>query len=65
MKNHWQEFGRNYYQRYDYENLEVADADKVFQQIESQMEAFRNETQGNTAINFSYIDPVDGSESKN
>jgi phosphoglucomutase len=27
---HWAEFGRNYYSRYDYENLETADADKVF-----------------------------------
>ena len=35
VKNHWKEFGRNYYQRYDYENLENADADKVFKQIES------------------------------
>ena len=27
---HWHEYGRNYYQRYDYENLETPDADKVF-----------------------------------
>lgn len=27
---HWKEFGRNYYSRYDYENLETPDADKVF-----------------------------------
>lgn len=32
---HWNEFGRNYYQRYDYENLETADADKIFKQLES------------------------------
>lgn len=30
VKAHWNEYGRNYYQRYDYENLETADADKVF-----------------------------------
>ena len=29
------------------------------------MEAFKAEAEGNTAVNFSYIDPVDGSESKN
>lgn len=30
VKNHWKEFGRNYYRRYDYENLETEHADKVF-----------------------------------
>jgi len=30
VRGHWKEFGRNYYQRYDYENLETAQADKVF-----------------------------------
>jgi len=62
---HWNEYGRNYYQRYDYENLETADADNVFKQIESQMEVFTHEGEGNTAINFSYKDPVDHSVSAN
>lgn len=65
VKAHWKEFGRNYYQRYDYENLETADAEKVFKQLESQMEVFRKEAEGNTAVNFSYKDPVDGSVSAN
>jgi len=30
VKDHWTAYGRNYYQRYDYENLESADAAKVF-----------------------------------
>ena len=34
-KAHWAEYGRNYYRRYDYENLESELADKVFAQIES------------------------------
>jgi phosphoglucomutase len=29
------------------------------------MEAFRKEEEGNSSINFSYVDPVDGSESLN
>eukprot|EP00347_Sterkiella_histriomuscorum_P009866 403339574 len=62
---HWAEYGRNYYQRYDYENLETADADKVFKQLESQMSVFEQEAQGNTAVNFSYTDPVDHSVSNN
>lgn len=65
MTAHWNEFGRNYYQRYDYENLETADADKVFKQLEAEMEVFRKEAEGNTAVNFTYTDPVDGSVSPN
>lgn len=65
VKAHWAEYGRNYYQRYDYENLETADADKVFKQLESQMSVFEAEGAGNTAVNFSYTDPVDHSVSAN
>lgn len=36
VKSHWKRFGRNYYRRYDYENLESNDAAKVFARIESQ-----------------------------
>jgi phosphoglucomutase len=62
---HWAEYGRNYYQRYDYENLETSDADKVFKQLEQEMDVFISEAQGNTAVNFTYKDPVDGSVSAN
>ncbi len=43
VKSHWKEYGRNYYRRYDYENLESADADKVFERIESQFSVFESE----------------------
>ena len=36
VKSHWKRFGRNYYRRYDYENLDSNDAAKVFARIESQ-----------------------------
>ena len=65
MEDYWKEYGRNYYQRYDYENLPTEDASKVFQAIESKMSEFEKEAEGNTAKNFSYLDPVDNSESKN
>lgn len=35
VNGHWNEYGRNYYLRYDYETLETADADKVFKHLES------------------------------
>lgn len=62
---HWKEYGRNYYRRYDYEDLDSEAAAKVFEQIESQMSIFQSEEAGNTAVNFCYKDPVDGSISKN
>jgi phosphoglucomutase len=65
VRGHWAEYGRNYYQRYDYENLETAQADKVFKHLESQMQVFIDEAPGNTAVNFSYTDPVDKSVSAN
>jgi phosphoglucomutase len=65
VKAHWERFGRNYYRRYDYENLDSDAAAKVFARIESQFSVFEHEAQGNTAENFSYTDPVDGSVSKN
>lgn len=65
VKAHWKEFGRNYYRRYDYENLETEAANKVFAQIESQFAVFEGEGEGNTSTNFTYTDPVDGSVSKN
>jgi len=65
VKGFWKEYGRNYYRRYDYENLETADADKVFKQIESQFEVFEKEAEGNTSSNFTYTDPIDKSVSKN
>ncbi len=43
VTDHWKTYGRNYYQRYDYENLETTDAEKVFKQLESQMQSFIEE----------------------
>lgn len=65
VKDHWKKYGRNYYRRYDYEGLETDRADKVFAQIESQFKVFEAEAPGNTAVNFSYTDPIDRSVSKN
>lgn len=62
---HWREYGRNYYQRYDYENIDSALADKVFKKLDLEMAVFAAEAEGNTAENFSYTDPVDGSVSAN
>ena len=39
VREHWMQYGRNYYQRYDYEGLEIEQANQVF----SQLDAFMSE----------------------
>jgi len=43
VREHWATFGRNYYQRYDYENLETEVANQIFARIESQFSVFEGE----------------------
>jgi len=64
VKDHWAEYGRNYYQRYDYENLPSEDAAKVFASLQEYMAEWA-QTEGQTSTNFSYTDPVDGSVAAN
>lgn len=66
----WQKYGRTFFTRYDYENCSSADASKVIDQLQSNVD---NETfvgseligsKVKEAANFSYTD-LDGSISKN
>lgn len=66
---HWQEYGRNYYTRHDYEAIPsdiakqlMADVELKLPMLVGQVLAGRTVTY---ADNFSYIDPVDNSESRN
>lgn len=65
VKQHWKEYGRNYYQRYDYEGLESEHAKQIFALLDSQMAVWAGKQEGNRAENFSYKDPVDQSVSEN
>ena len=72
LVNHWQTYGRNFFTRYDYENCESEGANKMMQLIET--EIHRTEflgkkltSEGKTYVaklgdNYSYVDPVDGSQ---
>lgn len=57
MKEHWATYGRNYYQRYDYEGLETEQAQAVFAALDAFQAEWR-QTEGQTATNFTYKDPV-------
>ncbi|KAG5847454.1 hypothetical protein ANANG_G00126240 [Anguilla anguilla] len=75
MKDHWQKFGRNFFTRYDYEevdsdaanemikDLEALILDKVF--IGQKFSAGDKIYEVEKADNFEYSDPVDGSISRN
>jgi phosphoglucomutase len=66
---HWQEFGRNYYTRHDYEAVPTEQAQALMQHLQNQLnELPGKQFNGNTvsyADNFSYTDPVDQSVSEN
>uniref|UniRef100_A0A8C9SZG6 EF-hand calcium binding domain 7 n=1 Tax=Scleropages formosus TaxID=113540 RepID=A0A8C9SZG6_SCLFO len=75
MKDHWQKFGRNFFTRYDYEEVDSDAANKMIKDLEAVMfdKSFVGQkyTEGDKtyqvgkADNFEYSDPVDGSVSKN
>jgi len=68
-KEHWAEFGRNYYARYDYEGVDKGSAEKMMaDMVSAQPGLIGTEMNGMTiseADMFEYKDPVDGSVSKN
>ncbi|MGD9385485.1 MAG: alpha-D-glucose phosphate-specific phosphoglucomutase [Thioalkalispiraceae bacterium] len=69
VKQHWQAFGRNYYSRHDYENVDKNKAETIFNRIKEQLPGLEKQTWGEYCVsradNFSYQDPVDQSLSEN
>jgi phosphoglucomutase len=68
VKAHWQQFGRNYYSRYDYEEVDAKGAGEMMKHLlELQKTLQKGSTlEGftiDTVDEFSYTDPVDGSVS--
>lgn len=72
LLNHWQTYGRNFFTRYDYENCDSEAANKMMHHIESEIQKpeFTGSklTSGSKTYvvklgdNYSYIDPIDGSQ---
>ncbi|KAB0791768.1 hypothetical protein PPYR_03568 [Photinus pyralis] len=75
LKEHWRTYGRNYFTRYDYEECESGDANKMMSHLESFIADPRATGKsfsscGKTYVikqadNFSYVDPIDDSVAKN
>ena len=67
---HWSEFGRNYYARYDYEGVEKEGATALMAHLTAAVGTLAGTTLGEGLVveeadMFAYTDPVDGSVSKN
>ncbi|MBV1904037.1 MAG: alpha-D-glucose phosphate-specific phosphoglucomutase, partial [Marinosulfonomonas sp.] len=69
MAEHWQEFGRNYYSRHDYEAVPADAANQLMAGLQAKLpELVGKEFSGarvSASETFSYIDPVDRSVSEN
>lgn len=65
---HWAEYGRNYYARHDYEGIDSAAADGLMAALRDRLATLPGTKVGpltvETADDFAYLDPVDGSESR-
>lgn len=69
MADHWKTFGRDYYSRHDYEALPVDVANDIMDDLREQLDVLPGQNVGEMTVSaadeFSYVDPVDGSESHN
>jgi phosphoglucomutase len=66
---HWARFGRNYYARHDYEGVDSAAADALMAVLRGKLATLPGQQFGaltvETADDFAYEDPTDGSVSRN
>jgi len=69
VNQHWQKFGRNYYSRHDYEEVDSKIAHNIVDDLRLRLKSLPGNKCGPLTItkadDFSYLDPIDGSLSKN
>ncbi len=69
VREHWREYGRDYFTRHDYEGLDSETAADMFSRLRNRLPDLPGqEIAGQTveqADDFAYLDPVDGSTSAN
>ncbi len=61
VKSHWLEYGRNFYTRHDYEEVDLARANDLMNNLRKSLNGFVGKNGIKTADDFSYRDPVDSS----
>ncbi|MFD2646742.1 alpha-D-glucose phosphate-specific phosphoglucomutase [Devosia albogilva] len=68
VRDHWQTYGRNYYTRHDYEEVDAAVANTLMDDLRAKLpglvgQSFDDDLTVAYADDFTYHDPVDGSTS--
>ena len=67
VRDHWAIYGRNYYTRHDYDEIDLSVANKLVEDLRAQLPAMGSATfdglKVSYADDFTYHDPVDGSVS--
>ncbi|MDD7970739.1 alpha-D-glucose phosphate-specific phosphoglucomutase [Roseinatronobacter alkalisoli] len=67
MADHWARYGRNYYSRHDYEEVDTDPANALMEQLRAALPALPGQEFAGLTVEradeFSYDDPVDGSSS--
>jgi phosphoglucomutase len=65
---HWSIYGRNYYTRHDYDEIELTSANSLMESLRGQLTSLPGQSRGalkiEAADDFEYHDPVDGSDTK-
>lgn len=68
VKEHWLKYGRNYYSRHDYENIDLIGAERLMSRLQDQLKTLAGKAWGDHRVracdDFSYTDPVDHSLSE-
>ena len=61
---HWRDFGRNFYTRHDYEEVDSDAATKLMHDLRDKLPKLVGQHAIAKADDFSYLDPIDGSTTK-
>ena len=67
VRGHWAEYGRNYYSRHDYEEVDSDAANGLMDALRARLDSLPGRSFGDLKVaaadDFSYTDPIDGSVS--
>jgi phosphoglucomutase len=68
VREHWATYGRNYYSRHDYEEVDADGANALIKTLRDNLPSLKGKSFGTLDVkdadDFAYHDPVDGSDSK-
>jgi phosphoglucomutase len=69
VREHWARFGRNYYTRHDYEEVDLGNANALVDDLRAKLPGLAGTSFGGLRVayadDFTYHDPIDGSVSSN